>query len=97
MGLVSREDPPIDVTPELVTISGEPRGALSQVEAHLSGDADDEPAADDETGSEPDDEELPAQGEDFDQLYRQTMAEDAGIGEGDHVGSQNCGESAFHA
>ncbi len=39
MGLVAREDPPIDMMPQVVTIEG---GALSQVEAHLAGEPQDE-------------------------------------------------------
>ena len=43
MGLIATEDPPLDVTPEVVTIE-EPRGALAQVEAHLGvGDETEEP------------------------------------------------------
>ena len=50
MGLVAREDPMIDVTPEVVSINGDaPRGALAEVEAHLG------------VGDEPEDETESAQ------------------------------------
>ena len=52
MGLVAREDPMIDVTPEVVSINGDaPRGALAEVEAHLG------------VGDDPDDETESARGE----------------------------------
>ncbi len=53
MGLVAREDPMIDVTPEVVSINGDaPRGALAEVEAHLGvGDEPDEPEDETESAS----------------------------------------------
>ncbi len=50
MGLIAREDPMIDVTPEIVSVD-EPRGALAEVEAHLG------------VGDEPEDETESASGE----------------------------------
>ena len=85
MGLIAREDPMIDVTPEIVSVD-EPRGALAEVEAHLGvGDEPEEPQETTETPSEDaTGDEGPGGGEGtpVDPLAGQPD------GDGDHVGKE---------